>query len=217
MKYSVNDIADFTGLKVDFIRKCIKYFEEILEPHLDRGDKNSLMFDSSALVIFDRIKQMKDKGLTVKAIGDYLQEELIAAEKEGRTKQDVQQSTEMKEYFEMLMREIKESHRTTLEAKDETIYTQKSQINTLESKILLLTDGKSPEELKRKQEDEERKREEERLKIELERRQREEELLTQKHLQQQRLQILTELESLEGQLFRGKQRKELLDRLKALG
>lgn len=217
MKYSINDLADYTGLKIDFIRKCTKYFEDILEPYTDRGDKNSIMFDSNALIIFDRVRQMKEKGLNIKAIGDYLEDELAAAEKEERSKQESSQATNMKEYFEMLMREIKESHRTTLEAKDETIYTQKSQINTLESKILLLTDGKSPEELKRKQEEEERKREEERRRFEAERRQREEEILKQQHLQQQRLQILSELESLEGQLFKGKQRKELLERLKSLG
>jgi len=217
MKYSINDLAEYTGLKVDFIRKCVKYFEDLFEPYMDRGDKNSLMFDSNALVIFDRIKQMKEKGLTVKSIGDYLHDELAAAEKEEKSKHETAQANNMKDYFEMLMREIKDSHRTTIDAKDETIYTQKSQINTLESKILLLTDGRSPEEMKRKQEEEERKRDDERHKIELERRSREEELLKQQHIQQQRTQLLMELENLEGQLFKGRQRKEIVERLKALG
>lgn len=217
MKYSINDLAEYTGLKTDFIRKCIKTFEDILGEYIERGDKNSLVFDSNALVIFDRIKQLKEKGLTVKTIGEYLNEELVAAEKKVKAQQETSKSIEMKEYFEMLMREIKDSHRTAMDAKDETINVQKSQITTLESKILFITDGKSPEEMKRKQEEEEHKREQERMKVENERRQREEELLKQQHIQQQRLQLLSELESLEGQLFKGKQRKDIMDKLKALG
>lgn len=200
--YSINDLADYTGLKIDFIRKCVKAFEDVLEEYQDRGDKNSLLFDSNALVIFDRIKQLKEKNYTINVIGDYLRRDMDDAEEQRQEKEKDETGFQMKEYMGMMMQEIKESHRMTMSAKDETIRTQKSQINTLESKILLLTDGKSPEEIKRQQEEEQRKKT-----IDLQ---------TQLQVQQQRMNLLMELESLEGQLFKAKRRKEIFQELRAL-
>ena len=65
---SINDLISYTGLKYDYIIRCIKEIDEILKPFIKRGDKNSLLFDSNALSIFDRIKQLKEQKLTLSSI-----------------------------------------------------------------------------------------------------------------------------------------------------
>lgn len=154
--HTIQDVGEYTGLKIDFIRKCIKHLSAILEPYISRGDKNCMLFDSNALVIFDQVKQLKERGFILNSIEQELSKQLPNMQQDS-TKQPIQTqpNSEKDKYLEMLINELKEIHKTVLLAKDETIQTQRLQINTLEKQILLLTDGRSPEEIKREQEDRE--------------------------------------------------------------
>ena len=107
------------------------------------------------------------------------------------------------------MRELREAYRQTLTAKDETIQTQKSQIKTLETKILLLTDGRSPEQVKAEQQNKEAeiKRERENfLRVQYE--------IMENNKRKER--IVKSLQSLEGKWFVRHKRKELLEELELL-
>lgn len=144
-EHSLQDIINYTGLKPDFLRKAIKELEQILNPYTARGDKNALIFDSNSLVIFDRIKQLKENDYSIQMIKEKLVAELnIKTKTESETLQNNHQNTQ--ENF--LYKELKEMNNRLLVAKDETIQTQKEQIKSLESKILLITDGRSPEQVK---------------------------------------------------------------------
>lgn len=145
-KHTLQDIIKYTGLKPDFLRKVIKELEQIFTPYISRGDKNAMLFDSNSLFIFDRIKQLKEKDCNIQMMKEKLLSELkINTETDTKTERNINQNT-LDNY---LYKELKEMSNRLLVSKEETIQTQKEQIKTLESKILLITDGRSPEEVKK--------------------------------------------------------------------
>jgi DNA-binding transcriptional MerR regulator len=72
--YSIKDIEAHTGLSPAYIEKCINRLSPFLAPHCRGGDKDSRLFDSNALVIFNQIKRMKEEGLSLKDIYKHLEE-----------------------------------------------------------------------------------------------------------------------------------------------
>lgn len=153
---TVQDIIDYTGLKYDYIRKCLSKFSNIFEPHIKRGDKNSILFDSSSLQIFDQIKQMKEKGFTLNIIEEQLSDlNTLKTDNENiQTPHNLKQT----DYFEIMIQEVKDANKSalnakeqTIQAKDEVLKAKEEYIKSLESKILLITDGRSPEELRQEQ------------------------------------------------------------------
>jgi len=72
--YTIKDIGERTGLTFAYIDKCIKRMDLIFKPHTTRGENNSRLFDSSALVIFDNISQLKQDGLTVAEIATRIEQ-----------------------------------------------------------------------------------------------------------------------------------------------
>ena len=83
---TINELHSKTGLKITFIRKCVKELNEILEPHIQRGNYNSINFSPNAFVIFDKIKQLKDEGLIITDIKRRLEKEL-KDDKSGESKE----------------------------------------------------------------------------------------------------------------------------------
>lgn len=67
-QYKLPDIIEITGLKTDFINKCLKHLKDHIDPHTVRSDNNSRLFNHEALRIFERIKQWKDAGLNIAEI-----------------------------------------------------------------------------------------------------------------------------------------------------
>jgi hypothetical protein len=146
---TVNDIIDYTGLKYDYIIRCIKELDFILKPYIKRGDKNTLLFDSNAAVIFDKIKQYKEQKFSLGTIKKKLLNDLQNTPEET-TKQDVNSTDQ--NLITMIFDKIEESNRKSLEliltTKDQVIEAQKSENNELRKQILLITDGRQPEEVK---------------------------------------------------------------------
>lgn len=65
---TLNEVSKNTSLSQNFIRLCKTKLGDILNPYIFRGDKNKLLFDDSAIVIFDKIKKLKDEGLSISDI-----------------------------------------------------------------------------------------------------------------------------------------------------
>ena len=65
---TLNDVSKKTGLSQNVIRLCKTKLGDILNPYIFRGDKNRLLFDNSAIVIFDKIRKLKDEGLSISDI-----------------------------------------------------------------------------------------------------------------------------------------------------
>ncbi len=66
--YKIKDIVEKTGLKDSFVRRCVREMQDIFDPYVERGSKNSFIFDSKVIPIFKKIEQDKDNGLSLLSI-----------------------------------------------------------------------------------------------------------------------------------------------------
>ena len=176
---------------------------DILAPHITRGENNALLFNESALVVFDRVKQLKEDDLTIPEIRKRLGYRYAGKqgdESEGTSGQGLVEFSDkvvkddaeisISEFYERLLEEKEKTHLAELEARGYRVQleTKQAQIDALQSKLQLLTDGRDPEEIKRSEEEKRR----------------------------QKVDILNRLEELEGRWFKGSERKELIKRLREL-
>ena len=203
MSYSFNikDIQKKTGLNERFIRRCLEGLKETFSSHISRGENNALLFDESALVLFDQIKQLKEQNLNIPEIRKRLDYQPGKGEKIG-SKPDEQtlenlpeklvkaEENSISHFYERLLEEKEKTHKAEMEAKSYQVQldTQKAMIDALQSKLLLLTDGRDPEEVKKEIEAKEKRKNE----------------------------ILDRLGEFEGKWFKKKERKELLEELRAM-
>lgn len=157
---TINDIIEYTGLKYEYIIKCTKELDSVLKPYTQRGDKNSLIFDSNALKIFDRVKQLKDGKQSISSIKVQLESELSKTQKDepNTTSNSVNDIKNMQEsdLTKMLINKLEESNRKNFESlelalqtKDQVIEVQRRENQELKTQILLITDGRSPEEVRK--------------------------------------------------------------------
>ena len=202
--YTVSDICKFTGLKEPFIRRCIRECRDLLSQWSIRGDNNSILFEDSALKFFDRVKQLKEEGANLVQIKSVLLKELepqgLDEKVQDKYKLEEPKVVEAAEggvvtvllnEYKSAQKEVVESHKNVVKAKDELIVGLKQQ-------MFLLTDGRTPEEIRIR---------------------RKEEKVEQKELQQVRLRrvsLIGELKALEGKLFSGQKRLEILKQLEEI-
>ncbi len=66
--YKIKDIVEKTGLKDSFVRRCVREMQDIFDPYVERGAKNSFIFDSNVIPIFKKIEQDKENGLSLLSI-----------------------------------------------------------------------------------------------------------------------------------------------------
>jgi DNA-binding transcriptional MerR regulator len=76
---TLNEVSKKTGLSQNFIRLCKTKLGDILAPYVYRGDKNKLLFDESVIMLFDKIRSLKDDGLSLADIVDGFKQEFTAA------------------------------------------------------------------------------------------------------------------------------------------
>ena len=194
----LEDIAKLTGLKEAFLRRCIGRYQKAFEPHIKRGDKNSLLFDDNAVVLFDKIKQLKEKGLNLNEIDKEINMINSKTNKHSETEHPNIDNTLLKIIEEKVVKHNKDKDDRVIELYDKLLeerekrLTEKEEvIDNLKKQILLLTDGKTIEEVK---EEENKKRQRANRQAE----------------------IITELDMYDGKLFAKSRRKALLDELREL-
>jgi DNA repair exonuclease SbcCD ATPase subunit len=151
---TIEDVVFSTGLKEPFIRKIVRACDELFKPYIKRGDKNSLLFDSNAMVIFDRIKQLKEKTYTIDEIKSAIEKDL-----ESNLDKDSKDNSQTENNLDMVffLNKLEQYHKEVLTAKDELIKTQSNLGTELKEKekliqiqseqLKLLTDGRNPEEV----------------------------------------------------------------------
>ena len=76
---TLHEVSKKTGLSQNFIRLAKTKLGDILTPYIYRGDKNKLLFDESVIFLFDRIKSLKDEGLSLADIVHGFKHEFSAA------------------------------------------------------------------------------------------------------------------------------------------
>jgi len=90
---TLSEISKKTGLSQNFIRLCKAKLGDILRPYIYRGEKNKLLFDESAVMLFDKIRSLKDDGLLLDdIIHGFKQEFTVAMMKANRDKLRVSQT-----------------------------------------------------------------------------------------------------------------------------
>ena len=200
--FILKDIQKKTGLNERFLRRCLVDMRDVFEPHIGRGENNALLFDESALVLFDKIKQLKAGGLNIPEIRKRLGYRPGKPEKEGGetgsqtlvgfsekpVKPD--EETSVSRFYERLLEEKEKTHQAELEAKSYQLQMESKELEmkALKIQLYLLTDGRDPEEVKREEEEKRKKKKE----------------------------ILDRLEELEGRWFKGEERRKLLEELRRL-
>jgi len=194
----LEDIAKLTGLKEAFLRRCIGRYQKAFEPHTKRGDKNSLLFDDNAVVLFDKIKQLKEKGLNLNEIDKEINMINSKTNKHSETEHPNIDDTLLKIIEEKVVKHNKDKDDRVIELYDKLLeerekrLTEKEEvIDNLKKQILMLTDGKTIEEVK---EEENKKRQRANRQAE----------------------IITELDMYDGKLFAKSRRKALLVELREL-
>lgn len=71
---TVKDIQEYTGLDYHYILKCVRELPDVFTSEIiERGDNNSLLFNSNALILFDQIKQMKENNQSLKFMRSFFQ------------------------------------------------------------------------------------------------------------------------------------------------
>ena len=201
--FTIKEIQQQTGLKERFLRRCMDGLKDIFDPYITRGENNAILFNESALVLFDRIKQLKEDDLTIPEIrkrlgyrpldkpgeeGEQTSGQRLVEISDKVVKPDEEMS--VSQFYERLLEEKEKTHEAELEARGYKVQLEAKQalIDALQSKLQLLTDGREPEEVRRA--DEEKRR--------------------------QKKEILARLEELEGRWFKGGERKELIKRLREI-
>ena len=76
---TLSEISKKTGLSQNFIRLCKAKLGDILTPYVYRGEKNKLLFDESAVMLFDKVRSLKDEGLSLADIIHGFKQEFTAA------------------------------------------------------------------------------------------------------------------------------------------
>jgi DNA-binding transcriptional MerR regulator len=161
--FTIDYIAKNMGLTVAFIRKCLKQLDSILKPHCIRGDSNQIMFTENGYIIFDQIKQLKEKGLNINAIKAHLEQQLNTdSQHEDKAIQDdivnplptdINLLKRLFEEKELRLTERLEHQKRIFELEhlsqhQQSIMELERLSDHLKGQLLYLTDGKTPEEVK---------------------------------------------------------------------
>lgn len=214
---TIEDIKNRTGLKDAFIRKTLINLQDIFKNYSKRGINNSFLFDENAMQIWDRIKQAKEQNLNIEAIRENIVSSLNNKSDQTSTKTYVDQSVNLN--LEQVLKQARESLLMVMQAKDETIKTKDLLITELQNKILLITDGKSPEIIK----NEYFNKDLELVKLQSENNHNLEKInsissqLEKTELNNKRKnELIQELQILEGKFWKGKKRKLIIQELQMI-
>jgi hypothetical protein len=165
---NINELSSRIGFSVVFIRKCLEKLGDILAPYTQRGEFNRILFTSNAVVIFDKIKQLKDDGLSLPEIRRSLEKDLRTNRKTGGedSEQTPDKSDKNSDTFSQLIelyQRVNDEKEKRIKDRDEAtqrILDLEKQNQQLTLTLKLLPEGKSPEELKQAWEEEQKRKRE---------------------------------------------------------
>lgn len=140
---TIEELSKHTGLSINFLRKCQNKISDILKPYIKRGNKNKLLFDNNAVVLFNEIRQMKERGLSIPDIKSGLEKSLNSNEIKGSNLSQTENNTEL---YERII-EIEKRHAADqLEWEKERAEKEKA-LEILKNELKFLPEGKSIKEL----------------------------------------------------------------------
>lgn len=215
--YSNNDIQQRTSLKLDFINHCNSKLGDLLAPFRIKGDKNKLLYNDSGLRLWDVIKQHKERGENIRQIREALErivrpnsqtteptsrpttETFQTNQQSSQSMEEKGESSQAQIFTDGFIRMGREHRKEIKEQHQETTDALRGEVKSLKEQMLLLADGRTPEEIK-----------EEANKVVEDRAALGRLLQTNKRTQE----LVVELEGLMGKWGKGKRRREILIELK---
>jgi DNA-binding transcriptional MerR regulator len=167
--YPLEQVLEITGLKGDFSRKCLKHLREYLKPHERRGEFNRLLYNQSGLVVWDKIKQMKEQGLSLPEMKRQLETSKTPAQTDQPKHDKTAPLTDPTEKYLQKIIEIQSQHYQEIKAerdRSEKVIREQSQeikdwvikYQALDSAIKMLPEGKTPEQIRVEWEADQKKR-----------------------------------------------------------
>lgn len=159
-KYSLEEVLEITGLKIDFARKCLNHLREYLKPHENRGEFNRLLYNQSGLAIWDKIKQMKEQGLSLPEMKRELEASKIPAQSTQPKHAEKPSTSDLNEKYLEKIIDLQNQHSQEMRAerdKSQRLIMEQGQeikdwiikYQGLDSAIKLLPEGKSPEQIRK--------------------------------------------------------------------
>ncbi|MCO4782826.1 MAG: hypothetical protein KC646_10930 [Candidatus Cloacimonetes bacterium] len=203
---SISDICNYTGLKEPFVRRVIRECKELLVEYFRRGDNNSILFDDNGLTVFDRVKQLKQDGASLHEIKARLTEEMSKSDEKVQIDDGLDtpdKSSNKSEAVKPDIRpfwydELQQAQNIAIEAKEDLLNGKQEVINQLKQQVLLITDGRSQEEIRLDKQKEQQK------------------LSNEQDLRIDRIKLVGEIKALEGRYFVGTKRLALLKKLEEI-
>ena len=232
---TIQHIKELTGLKEPFIRKMFLELNDLFKPYVKRGNNNSLLFDSNAMMIWDKVKQLKEQNLSFDDIKNDLTKSILNETNKNQFQSEY--NLEQTNTSDLILTEVKTMYKELLVSKDQTITAKDMLIDSLNNKMLLLTGGKEPDVMLQEQRQKDidiallkkdlsnienkfndrdyelssYKKQVEKLQL-----QEQEKLKEQENIKAKQKSLIQELESLEGRFFVSKRKKEILKELQSI-
>lgn len=164
LMFTIEQVQERTGLDISVLRKYIQKLKPHLKPYIRRGENNRLLFDSSSIIIWDKIRELKEQGYTLPTIREELSRIQKGRAESGQSGESVLNGGIPKALNPdpkpdnregALLKEIIEAHKAIGREKDGRIADQ-GRIIVLQDKLtaaheilLALPEGKSPEEIRK--------------------------------------------------------------------
>lgn len=128
---NIKEVSKHTGLSEIFIGKCYREMKDVFKGYTSRGIKNALLFNDNAYVVFDQIRVLKDKGISIAGIHEELKKHTKETPLIVGNKLEHSATTEND-------KEVLQAYKLLVAEKDKTI-------EKLQSDLLVITDGKTTE------------------------------------------------------------------------
>lgn len=210
---TIKQLSHQTGLTVSYIRKCLDYLANVVTPYTHRGTHNAILLDSNGLVIFERVRELKQDGLALPDIKAVLEKEFetgaLVVPRRGEPTPKTSERQENQVLNELLSMQARltdemtarlddtRHHARELAEKDKEISDLERKNEVLSMSLRMLPDGKPPDVIRSEYDEQRRK------------------LSEKAHREQEAAHLLAELQQSLG-LFQGKKRRELLKQLETL-
>ena len=151
--YTTKQIIDRFHFTQNFLQRCINRLHPILEKHIIRGNNNSRLYDTEAINIFDIIYQKKNEGMSIPEIENFI---LQGQENIKNHTDNPDETIKNRINTDELVKSLEKHHQQEILLHEQIRELEKQKLS-LENGLKLLTDGKSPFEVKQEWEQEQRR------------------------------------------------------------